>query len=113
VLNIPPYSPLEVYQIYRMRTPERILTKESNENFYDRYEGTIGYETGNLANPSTLLEFSEDIKSPLTFKEIIDMNIREYKNISAENRFSLHSLVPVMTNLPKVDVILEGNRNGK
>jgi hypothetical protein len=41
------------------------------------------------------------------------MDIREYKDIPPEKWFSLHCIVPVMIRLPKVEVILEGNRDGE
>lgn len=112
-LNLPTKSPLETYYIHRLRTPERILTKQMKENFLDRESGTSGYEKDNLASIYNLEALAQDIGMPLKREEALNIDMRNYKNIPIEQRFNVEATVPIAINMPKVHVTLTGNWDEK
>gem|GEM_PF-6502911 len=46
-------------------------------------------------------------------KEVLNIDMRAYKNISPESNFDIDTIVPVAVNFPKVRVLMQGNWNEK
>ncbi len=109
-LDYPDLTPLETYYIHRLRTPEDLMRKYSNENFFNGYEWTIGYDDHNMANIETLEKMLIESTSQLTRSEVLNIDIRTHYCISQEQRFDLHETVPIRVGLAKVEVICYGSR---
>ena len=102
---------IEEYYIYRLRTPDTILSSQSKENWVDRYEGDTGYNNENLANISTLEETLWHLGSTLKRPDVLAMDMREYRDIPRENWVDISHTVPVAPKFPKVHLDIHGNRN--
>ena len=102
---------IEEYYIYRLRTPDTILSSQSKENWVDRYEGDTGYNKENLANISTLEETLWHLGSTLKRPDVLAMDMRDYRDIPRENWVDISRTVPVAVKFPKVHVDIHGNRN--
>lgn len=112
-LDLPKHSPLEEYYICRLRTPERILKAQSRKNSFDRHSGTIGYEDDDLASVINLEKFAQELWVPLKRMDVLNMDMRVYKDIPESQWFDLDVVVPVAVKFPKVRVVLHGNRNNE
>ena len=103
-LKLPKHPPLEEFYIHRLRTPENFDDKTSNENFFDRYSWTIWYEKDNLASIYNIECFLKEMWSKITRSDVLDIDIRNYREINEKDQFDIKEIVPISVNFPKVEV---------
>jgi hypothetical protein len=58
-------------------------------------------------------KFAQELGLQLRREEVLNMDMRAYRNIPSERRFDVNITIPVAVNFPKVQVLLNGNRNEK